>query len=81
VARRAKQAGLAAIALTDHDSTDGIAAAAAEGAALGVRVVPGCEFSVKAPWGELHVLGYFLPPADARLQAFLRETRSARRRR
>jgi predicted metal-dependent phosphoesterase TrpH len=81
VARRAKQAGLAAIALTDHDSTDGVAAAAAEGALLGVRVVPGCEFSVKAPWGELHVLGYFLPPADARLEDFLRETRAARRRR
>jgi predicted metal-dependent phosphoesterase TrpH len=81
VARRAKQAGLAAIALTDHDTTDGVAAAAAEGAVLGVRVVPGCEFSVKAPWGELHLLAYFLPLADARLEAFLHETRAARRRR
>jgi len=81
VARRAKQAGLTAIALTDHDTTDGVAAAAAEGAGLGVRVVPGCEFSVKAPWGELHLLGYFLPLGDARLEAFLHETRGARRRR
>ncbi len=81
VARRAKLAGLAAIALTDHDSTDGVTAAAAEGARLGVRVVPGCEFSVKAPWGEMHVLGYFLPLADPRLEVFLRETRAARRRR
>jgi hypothetical protein len=81
VARRAHGAGLAAIALTDHDTTDGVAAAAREGAALGVRVVPGCEFSVKAPWGELHLLGYFLPPDDERLQMFLRSTRAARRRR
>jgi predicted metal-dependent phosphoesterase TrpH len=81
VARRANQAGLAAIALTDHDTTDGVPAAAAAGAALGVRVVPGCEFSVQAPWGELHLLGYFLPPGDARLEAFLRETRAARQRR
>jgi 3',5'-nucleoside bisphosphate phosphatase len=81
VARRAGAAGLAAIALTDHDTTDGVAAAAREGAALGVRVVPGCEFSVAAPWGELHLLGYFLAPEDERLQAFLRGTRDARRRR
>src|SRR5207244_2148227 len=35
----------------------------------------------KAPWGEMHVLGYFLSPADERLQAFLTETRAARLRR
>jgi predicted metal-dependent phosphoesterase TrpH len=44
-------------------------------------VIPGCEFSVRAPWGELHVLALFLPPEDARLQTFLRDTRAARRRR
>lgn len=81
MAQRAQAAGLAAIALTDHDTTDGVAAAAREGARLGVRVVPGCEFSVRAPWGELHLLAYFLPPGDGRLQAFLQETRDARRRR
>src|SRR5881409_790156 len=81
VTRRAKAAGLAAIALTDHDTTDGVADAARAGEALGVRVVSGCEFSVQAPWGELHVLGYFLPPGEPRLEAFLVETRAARRRR
>ncbi|PYO81582.1 MAG: hypothetical protein DMD65_11780, partial [Gemmatimonadetes bacterium] len=59
VVRRARAAGLAAIALTDHDTTDGVPEAEREGATLGVRVVSGCEFSVKAPWGELHLLGYF----------------------
>jgi len=44
-------------------------------------VIPGCEFSVRAPWGELHVLALFLPPETERLQSFLRETRAARRRR
>jgi len=81
VARRARAAGLAAIALTDHDTTAGVPEAAAAGAALGLRVVSGCEFSVKAPWGEMHVLGYFLSPTDERLQAFLSETRAARLRR
>lgn len=81
VARCAHRAGLAAIALTDHDTTAGVPEAAAEGGGLGVRVIAGCEFSVKGPWGELHLLGYFLPVADDRLAAFLAETRAARRRR
>jgi len=81
VARRAHGVGLAAIALTDHDTTAGVAEAAAAGDGLGVRVIAGCEFSVKAPWGELHLLGYFLPTADERLDDFLTETRAARRRR
>lgn len=81
MAKRAKNAGLVAIALTDHDTTDGVAAAAREGETLGVRVVAGCEFSVKAPWGELHLLAYFLPPEDERLQTFLRGSRAARARR
>lgn len=67
--------------MTDHDTTAGVAEAAAEGMRLGVRVVTGCEFSVKAPWGELHLLAYFLPADDARLQTFLTGTRAARQRR
>jgi predicted metal-dependent phosphoesterase TrpH len=81
VARRAQVAGLAAIALTDHDTTDGVAEATHAGETLGVRVVSGCEFSVKAPWGELHLLGYFLPLGSAPLEEFLVGTRAARRRR
>lgn len=81
MARHAQAVGLAAIALTDHDTTDGVADAAREGARLGVRVISGCEFSVRAPWGELHLLAFFLPPGDERLQTFLRDTRAARRRR
>ena len=50
--RVARAAGLAAFALTDHDTVAGVAEATRVGDALGVRVVPGCEFSVKAPWGE-----------------------------
>lgn len=81
MAQRARDVELAAIALTDHDTTDGVAEAAREGATLGVRVIAGCEFSVRAPWGELHLLAYFVPPGDPRLETFLLETRAARRRR
>jgi predicted metal-dependent phosphoesterase TrpH len=81
VARRAHAAGLAAFALTDHDTTAGIAEATSSGELVGVRVVPGCEFSVRAPWGELHVLGYFLPPGHGPFETFLATTRAARQRR
>ena len=77
----AQAAGLAAIALTDHDTTAGVPEATRAGEACGVRVVSGSEFSVRAPWGELHVLGYFLPPGSTRLEEFLAGTRAARRRR
>ena len=77
----ARAAGLAGIALTDHDTLAGIPAAEATGRAVGVRVISGCEFSVRAPWGELHLLGYFLPLGNQRLEAFLAEARAARERR
>ncbi len=71
VVRRAADAGVAAIALTDHDTVAGVAEATTTGAALGVRVVAGCEFSVEVWWGELHLLGYFLPADDPELNGFL----------
>lgn len=81
VVERAAQAGLAAVALTDHDTVDGVPAALAAGARLGIRVVSGCEFSVLAPWGEMHVLAYFLPAASIELDEFLSRCRSDRNRR
>lgn len=78
---RAQEADLVAIALTDHDTLDGVPAAQSAGAELGVRVLAGCEFSVSAPWGEMHLLGYFLPLHQTALEAFLQDTRMARRRR
>lgn len=79
--RRAAGLGLAAIALTDHDTIGGVPEAEAEGARMGIRVISGCEFSTAAPWGEMHVLGYFLPTGDARLEAFLERCRADRVRR
>jgi hypothetical protein len=81
VVSRALSAGLSAIALTDHDTVAGIPSATAAGERLGLRVVGGCEFSSGAPWGEMHVLGYFLPPDSAVLEAFLQRRRDDRVRR
>ena len=81
MAQRAQAVGLAAIALTDHDTLSGVEAATAAGRTLDVRVVAGCEFSVRATWGELHLLAYFLPPGNPALDGFLADARAARERR
>ena len=76
---RVREAGLAAFALTDHDTIAGLPEALAAGERHGVRVIAGCEFSTTAPWGgEMHVLGYFLPPADPTVDAFLLRCRADR---
>lgn len=81
VVQRAHELGLSAIALTDHDTIAGLPEAMAAGARLGLAVVGGCEFSVGVSWGEMHCLGYFLPPDSAELDAFLVEARADRERR
>jgi predicted metal-dependent phosphoesterase TrpH len=78
VVARAAALGLAAIALTDHDSVSGVAQAQQAGARLGVRVIGGCEFSVAAPWGEMHLLAYFLDADSPGLEGFLSDTRARR---
>jgi hypothetical protein len=69
------------MALTDHDTVAGVPAAVEAGARIGIRVVGGCEFSSAAPWGEMHVLGYFLPSNSAELESFLERCRADRVRR
>lgn len=81
VVERARTAGLSALALTDHDTVAGVPAALAAGERIGVRVVGGCEFSSAAPWGEMHVLGYFLPSDSPELESFLERSRADRVRR
>ena len=81
VVRRAKAAGLCGIALTDHDTMAGVPEAVAAGERYQVRVVAGCEFSASAPWGEMHILGYFLPAQSRDLEIFLERCREDRVRR
>lgn len=74
----AHRIGLNVIAITDHDSTDGIAAALEAGRAFGVRVIPGIELSAEDDAGDVHMLGYFIDPGSAPLQDKLREFREKR---
>jgi predicted metal-dependent phosphoesterase TrpH len=78
VVAAAHQAGLSAIALTDHDTVDGIAEAQAAGRALGVRIVAGVELSAVDDGEEIHVLGLHLSQ-PAHIAAALAELKEARR--
>jgi len=80
VVAAAHRAGLGAIALTDHDTVDGLNEARRAGDALGVRVVPGIELSAIDDGDERHVLGLHLshPEHLAAALAELRETRRER---
>ncbi len=64
--RKAAAARLAAIALTDHDTTSGLDEAVREGRRLGLEVIRGCELGVRCEHGELHILcAATAPPATA----------------
>jgi predicted metal-dependent phosphoesterase TrpH len=80
VVRRAAAAGVELLALTDHDTVDGVAEAL--NAAHGIRVVPAVELSsVHRAHEDLHVLGYNLDHADPKLLATLEDFRADRVRR
>ena len=72
VVREAKRAGLAASALSDHDTVDGIREAVAEGEKIGVEVIPAIEFSVQSKT-ETHILGYFIDIENPDLLKTLKE--------
>ncbi|CAN5723142.1 PHP domain-containing protein [soil metagenome] len=86
---KAADAGLGAIAVTDHDNDSGCEEAAAAGRELGVGVVRGVEISCDvedlaergySPAGRptMHLLGYFIPEQDNPLSAGLAELQNAR---
>lgn len=73
--------GLRVVALTDHDTTQGVQEAVDAGRRLGVRVVAGIEFSASVQRGELHLLGYGIDPNNRALAGRLSELRETRRQR
>jgi hypothetical protein len=74
----AARAGLGALALTDHDTLEGLDAAAAAADALGVRLIPGVELSCQWDGGAMHLVVLFLEPGSGPLQDRLAGLRAAR---
>jgi predicted metal-dependent phosphoesterase TrpH len=60
IVKYAKTKGLQAIAVTDHDTIEGLEEALSEGKKTGFEVIPGIEISAEYSPGSMHLLGYFL---------------------
>ena len=84
LAALAAKAGLAGLALTDHDSVEGVARAAEAAAALGIELISGVELTGYAPLGpggrdvEVHVAGLFVDVHSTSLLDKLRRLRAIR---
>jgi predicted metal-dependent phosphoesterase TrpH len=75
-----RDAHLDVFSVTDHDTIDALAEVEDRARRVGLRLVPGVELS--AFWRqrlEVHILGYFVDPNNAALNAFLSDRRGARR--
>ncbi|MGI6716085.1 MAG: PHP domain-containing protein [Eubacteriales bacterium] len=75
--RHAKEAGLSAIALSDHDSISGVAEAVEEGKRQGVEVIPAVELSAQSDT-ETHILGYFIDITNKELLSALQYAKQVR---
>lgn len=78
VAAAARAAGMAAVAVTDHDTVAGVAEAWQAGARLGVTVVAGVELSVQVAGRGVHLLGLGIRTGAPALMAHLQGMRAAR---
>jgi predicted metal-dependent phosphoesterase TrpH len=78
---RAAAAGLSTIAVTDHDTTAGLAPARAAAVRSGLRFVDGIEITAIEDSRDVHVLGYFIDLSSDALASFLRAQRADRIRR
>lgn len=80
--RLAREIGLSGIAITDHDTTDGIAPAKAEAERIGMPFVTGIEISAEyTEQGTMHILGYFIDEKNGYFEEtllFLKESRRER---
>jgi len=74
----AKNVGLSAVGITDHDTVDSLDRALLLGKEAGVEVIPGIELSAEEGTAEIHILGYFINHKDAAFAATLKMLRESR---
>jgi hypothetical protein len=78
---RALEIGLTALALTDHDTQDGIDDAVAAAGSTGLELIPGTELSLEYDEGGMHLVVLWLEPGPGPLQERLEELRRGREQR
>lgn len=78
---KAAAAGLAGLAVTDHDTVDAYEEASRAAAHHGLELISGVELTTFLDGSTVHLLGYFFDPQNEALKAFLEKDRHRRRRR
>jgi 3',5'-nucleoside bisphosphate phosphatase len=78
---QAQKNGLACIALTDHDTVQGCARAAAACAPVLIEFIPGTELTAEHDDTEVHILGYFLDTQNQTLLAEIAKFQAVRKQR
>ncbi|MEW5739191.1 MAG: PHP domain-containing protein [Myxococcota bacterium] len=73
--------GVTVLSVTDHDTVGAIEACQRAAQRLGVRLVPGIEVSTYLNRREVHILGHFVDPSEARLSNFEKRLKAERERR
>ncbi len=74
----AKSEGIEAIAITDHDTIEGVPEALEAGEKVGLEVIPGVEISLDHQPGSMHVLGLFLDIKNKKLIEYLTVLQASR---
>jgi predicted metal-dependent phosphoesterase TrpH len=78
---KAKNSGVDILAITDHDSTEGIAEAESEACKQNIRLLPGIELSVSWMDKNFHIVGLGIDPDNDKLKTSLKETEELRQQR
>ena len=82
IVHKAAGLGLSIIAITDHDSVEGVEPALAAARYFpDLMVIPGVELNTDTPRGEVHILGYFIDHHDQGLKQSLKSLRHSRQER
>ncbi|MDE2059223.1 MAG: PHP domain-containing protein [candidate division NC10 bacterium] len=76
--RFAKDSNISVLAVTDHDTLEGVPVAMAEAVQAGIQVVAGVEITAHVGDLEVHILGHFIDPDDTRLAELLASSRNDR---
>ena len=76
--KKAKEAGIEYLGITDHDNVAGIEEATEAGKQVGIEVIPGLEISTDLRDKEIHILAYYIEPDNAELERYLKFFREER---
>lgn len=74
----ALEKGLSAIALSDHDTTEGIAEAVAAAKGTGLEVIPAIEFSTEYEGKDIHILGLYIDYSGKEFKKYLKDFQNSR---